>query len=236
MSTPRSVASPSIIRPRRADATRGDRDKSKPAKVSVEQRATAKFTPTTTKCESSIGDSTAISRQFAPSSPCSQGSTSSRSGKRPLSAISFQRRSTRQTYRRSSFIVFVCLAGYPRNDRLPEDRLNLCKWSRTGAAGCIGQLVSAHPTRSAARPDGARAPEADLGALRDLHGRVLAGRYRWLPNRLRIVGLVGVPLVELYGYGNGFTAYQHLIEKWGVWLSSHFGASESCCSSQFSSS
>jgi hypothetical protein len=31
----------------------------------------------------------------------------------------------------------VCLAGYPRNDRLPEERLNLCKWSRTGAAGCI---------------------------------------------------------------------------------------------------
>jgi membrane protein YqaA with SNARE-associated domain len=30
--------------------------------------------------------------------------------------------------------------------------------------------------------------------------------------------LVGVPLVELYGYGNGFTAYQHLIEKWGVWI------------------
>jgi membrane protein YqaA with SNARE-associated domain len=27
-----------------------------------------------------------------------------------------------------------------------------------------------------------------------------------------------VPLVELYGYGNGFTAYQHLIEKWGVWI------------------
>src|SRR3984893_5420511 len=89
--------------------------------------------------------------------------------------------------------------------------------------------------------------------------------------------LVGVPLVELYGYGNGFTAYQHLIEKWGVWIiiaksltpvpfkimaiaaggaamrptafllrgwpgvrfilrssrcSSHFGATESCCSSQ----
>src|ERR1700722_5070778 len=137
MPTPRSVAPPSIIRPRRADATRGDRDKSKPAKVPVEQRATAKFTPTTTKCESSIGDSTAISRQFAPSSPCSQGSTSSRSGSRPLSAISFQRRSTRQTSRRSSFIVLVCLAGYPRNDRLPEERLNLCKWSRTGAAGCI---------------------------------------------------------------------------------------------------
>jgi membrane protein YqaA with SNARE-associated domain len=30
--------------------------------------------------------------------------------------------------------------------------------------------------------------------------------------------LVGAPLVELYGYGNGFTAYQHLIEKWGVWI------------------
>jgi len=30
--------------------------------------------------------------------------------------------------------------------------------------------------------------------------------------------LVGLPLVELYGYANGFTAYQHLIEKWGVWI------------------
>jgi hypothetical protein len=24
--------------------------------------------------------------------------------------------------------------------------------------------------------------------------------------------------VELYGYGDGFTTYQHLIEKWGVWI------------------
>jgi hypothetical protein len=41
--------------------------------------------------------------KFAPSSPCSQGSTSSRPRKRPLSAVSFQRRNTRQTSRRSSF-------------------------------------------------------------------------------------------------------------------------------------
>jgi membrane protein YqaA with SNARE-associated domain len=30
--------------------------------------------------------------------------------------------------------------------------------------------------------------------------------------------LVGARLVELYGYGEGFTAYQRLIEKWGVWI------------------
>jgi membrane protein YqaA with SNARE-associated domain len=30
--------------------------------------------------------------------------------------------------------------------------------------------------------------------------------------------LVGARLVDLYGYGDGFTAYQHLIEKWGVWI------------------
>jgi membrane protein YqaA with SNARE-associated domain len=30
--------------------------------------------------------------------------------------------------------------------------------------------------------------------------------------------LVGVRLVELYGYDEGFTAYQRLIEKWGVWI------------------
>jgi membrane protein YqaA with SNARE-associated domain len=30
--------------------------------------------------------------------------------------------------------------------------------------------------------------------------------------------LVGARLVELYGYGDGFTAYQHLIEQWGVWI------------------
>ena len=28
----------------------------------------------------------------------------------------------------------------------------------------------------------------------------------------------GVRLVELYGYGEGFTAYQDLIEQWGVWI------------------
>ena len=30
--------------------------------------------------------------------------------------------------------------------------------------------------------------------------------------------LVGARLVELYGYGDGFGAYQILIEKWGVWI------------------
>jgi membrane protein YqaA with SNARE-associated domain len=30
--------------------------------------------------------------------------------------------------------------------------------------------------------------------------------------------LVGAWLVDLYGYGDGFIAYQHLIEKWGVWI------------------
>jgi len=30
--------------------------------------------------------------------------------------------------------------------------------------------------------------------------------------------LVGARLVELYGYGEGFTAYQDLIEQWGVWI------------------
>jgi hypothetical protein len=29
-------------------------------------------------------------------------------------------------------------------------------------------------------------------------------------------GLIGARLVELYGCGEGFIAYQHLIEKWGV--------------------
>src|SRR6202521_5789758 len=29
---------------------------------------------------------------------------------------------------------------------------------------------------------------------------------------------VGARLVKLYGYGDGFTVYQHLIEKWGVWI------------------
>jgi membrane protein YqaA with SNARE-associated domain len=30
--------------------------------------------------------------------------------------------------------------------------------------------------------------------------------------------LVGARLVELYGYGDGFTTYQYLIQKWGVWI------------------
>ena len=29
---------------------------------------------------------------------------------------------------------------------------------------------------------------------------------------------VGARLVELYGYGDAFSAYQHRIEKWGVWI------------------
>jgi membrane protein YqaA with SNARE-associated domain len=31
-------------------------------------------------------------------------------------------------------------------------------------------------------------------------------------------GLIGARLVELYGCGEGFIAYQHLIGKWGVWI------------------
>ena len=30
--------------------------------------------------------------------------------------------------------------------------------------------------------------------------------------------LVGAQLVELYGYGEGFTAYQQLIGQWGAWI------------------
>ena len=75
------------------------------------QSATARFSPTAVKCDSSIGDSTAISRLFAPSSPPIQRSIWSRRGKRPPSDISVQCRNTRQTSRRSSFILSVRLAG-----------------------------------------------------------------------------------------------------------------------------
>jgi membrane protein YqaA with SNARE-associated domain len=30
--------------------------------------------------------------------------------------------------------------------------------------------------------------------------------------------LIGARFVEFYGYGEGFTAYQDLIERWGVWI------------------
>src|SRR5271155_1074210 len=71
---------------RREGTTGGTLDRSTPAKVSAAQRAPARFTPITIKCESSIDHPTAIRRQFAPSSPCSHGSISSRRGKRPPSA------------------------------------------------------------------------------------------------------------------------------------------------------
>lgn len=58
--TPRSVVSPSMIRHRRAESTRGKWESSTPATVSLGQSATPKFSPTTTKCESSTGDCTAI--------------------------------------------------------------------------------------------------------------------------------------------------------------------------------
>src|SRR5215469_8689504 len=127
MLTPRSVAPPSLIRPRRADATRGARDKSTPAKVSVRQRATARFTPTATKFESSIGDSTAINRQFFPSSPRSHGSISSRRGKRPPADISCHWRKMRQTSRRSSCIL---LPGHTRDGTPARWRLCPRLWPR----------------------------------------------------------------------------------------------------------
>jgi membrane protein YqaA with SNARE-associated domain len=30
--------------------------------------------------------------------------------------------------------------------------------------------------------------------------------------------MVGAPLVEFYGYSEGFAAYQRLVEEWGIWL------------------
>jgi glutamine synthetase-like protein len=58
--------------------------------------AIVKLTPTMTNRERSIGDCTAIIRQFAQSSPSTQASISSRRGKRPPCAIS-ERRAARQT-------------------------------------------------------------------------------------------------------------------------------------------
>jgi hypothetical protein len=89
--------------------------------------ATARFTPTETKCESSIGACTAIKRQFGPSSPNIQGSISPTRGNRPPSFISFQWRSTRQTSRRSSVILSFHLVRSWHNGQAAEERLNLCK-------------------------------------------------------------------------------------------------------------
>ena len=102
---PLSVAPPSTITQRRADRTRGRCDRSTPASVSFGHSATARFSPTMIKCESSTGDCTAISRQFAQSSPSIQGSISSRRGQLRPPTISSQWRNTRQTSRRSSRIL-----------------------------------------------------------------------------------------------------------------------------------
>jgi membrane protein YqaA with SNARE-associated domain len=49
-----------------------------------------------------------------------------------------------------------------------------------------------------------------------MHGRLLAGRWSRLRNRLRIVVFGRRAASGALGHGDGFTAYQHLIEKWGV--------------------
>jgi len=80
--------------------------------VSLVQSATAKFLPVAKKYESSTGDCTAITTQFAQSSPTIQGPISSRRGKRfPAATFSqSQWHNTRSTSRRSFSAVRAALA------------------------------------------------------------------------------------------------------------------------------
>jgi hypothetical protein len=87
--------------------------------VSLAQSATARFSPTATKCESSTGDCAAIKTQFAQSSPTIQGSISLRRGKRRPAAISVQWRNMRSTRRRSSCPVRAAL-GCGRSNMPPD--------------------------------------------------------------------------------------------------------------------
>jgi len=82
-------------------------DRSTPARLSLGQCATDRFSPTATKYESRTGDCTAITRQFAQSSPSIRGSIWSRRGNCPPRAISFQSRSTRSTSRRLNKTIIV---------------------------------------------------------------------------------------------------------------------------------
>jgi membrane protein YqaA with SNARE-associated domain len=81
-----------------------------------------------------------------------------------------------------------------------------------------GQLVSADPSRPVACPDGARAAAADLDALPHCTVASSLGAVVGYVIGYGLWSLVGARLVELYGYGEGFTAYQHLIEQWGAWI------------------
>ena len=104
---PRNVARPSIIRQRRSDMTCGRCDRSTPARLSLGQCATDRFSPTATKYESWTGDCTAITRQFAQSFASIEASIWSRRGNSPPCAISVQSRSTRSTSRRLNTIFIV---------------------------------------------------------------------------------------------------------------------------------
>jgi peptide/nickel transport system substrate-binding protein len=84
-----------------------------------------------------------------------------------------------------------------------------------GACGdCVrGQLVSAHPTRSAARPDGARAAEADLDALPDLHNIPL---YRdpavMLIDQLKEISIAGeLDIVETANWNPKVTRRDYMV-------------------------
>ena len=86
------------------------REEHTPARLLLGQRIIDRLFPTSTKYESLTGDCTAITRQFAQSSPSMEGSIWLRRGNRPSRAISFQSRSTRSTNRRSLCIAISALA------------------------------------------------------------------------------------------------------------------------------
>jgi len=96
----RSLALPSIMRQRRSARTCGRCDRSTPARLSSGENANDRFTPQMAKYESETGDWTAITKQFAQSTPSFEGPIWSWRGNRCSPAISVQCRSTRSTSRR----------------------------------------------------------------------------------------------------------------------------------------
>ena len=113
-----------MLRQRRSERTCGTCDRSTPARLLLGQRTPDRLSPTARKCESWTGECTAITRQFAQSSPRTEGSIWSRRGKPPPWANSFQSRSTRSTSRRSLCIAIGSWAfrrfyPVPEVDRIP---------------------------------------------------------------------------------------------------------------------
>ena len=152
-----------MLRQRRSERTCGTCDRSTPARLLLGQRTPDRLSPTARKCENWTGDCTAITRQFAQSSPSIEGSIWSRRGNLPPYANSFHSRSFRHLHHQSvNMQDGFSIGNYQRGsgcNNLPELEAARARSRLSRVTACSSNAArSAAPTNAWVGRTGCRTP------------------------------------------------------------------------------